>query len=155
MIYLTRATPEHITQMLGRIRQADIDEFAAGHSLTPERAMDIGLKISSHCWAGIWHGRAIAIAGLYPTSFVGDHAHPWMVGTRDLERPEVRRDFLELSRSMVRYMVSIYPNLDNWVDARNRLAVRWLKWLGFTMHAPEPYGPQGLPFLYFEMRRAA
>lgn len=152
MIWLTQATEKHIESMLGRIRQADIDEFAAGYSCTAEQGMLLGLKVSSHCWAGIWNGKVIAIAGLHPTSMVSDHAHPWMVGTRDIERPEVRRQFLEISRSVLAYMVTIYPNLENWVDARNRLAIRWLKWLGFKFDPPAPHGPQGLPFLRFEIR---
>ena len=153
MIWLVPAEPKHVEAMLGRIRQADIDEFAAGYSLTPEHAMRLGLKVSTHAWAGLWEDRVIAIAGLHPTSFVGDHAHPWMVGTRDLERPELTREFLEMSRSVLEYMVSIYPHLENWVDVRNRRAVRWLRWLGFTMHEPEPHGPYGLRFHRFEMGR--
>lgn len=152
MIYLTPATETHIEQMLGRIRQADIDEFAAGYSLTPEAGMRTGIKVSSHCWAGMWRNRPIAIAGMHAASMVGDHAHPWMVATRDIERPEVLRPFLEVSRGVVRYMASIYPVMDNWVDARNRKAIRWLKWLGFEMGEPEPFGPQGLPFRHFIWR---
>lgn len=155
MIWLVPASERHIEQMLGRIRQADIDEFDAGYSLTPERGMRVGLKVSSHCWAGLWDGKVLAVAGLCPTSFVGDHASPWMVGTRDLERPEVRREFLRVSKSVLSHMLSIYPHLENYVDTRNRLAVRWLKWLGFTMHDPEPHGPKGMPFHRFEIRRTA
>ena len=152
MIWLTLANEGHIEQMLGRVRQADIDEFAAGYSRTPEAAMRTGLKVSSHCWAGIWEGKVVAIAGLRPTSFLGDYANPWMVGTRDLERPEVRRQFLELSKSVLSYMLSLYPHLENWVDCRNRMAVRWLKWLGFTIYPAEAHGPQGMPFHRFELR---
>lgn len=155
MIYITPAETKHIEAMLGRIRQADYDEFAAGYSLTPERGLAIGLKVSTHCWAGIWDGKVIAIAGLNPISFLGDEAHPWMVGTRDLERPEIRREFLELSKSVLLHMLSIYPRLENWVDVRNRMAVRWLKWLGFTMHDPEPYGPKGMLFHRFELMSPA
>ena len=154
MIWLVPAEPKHVEAMLGRIRQADIDEFAAGYCMTPEKGMRLGLKVSTHAWAGVWNGKVIGIAGLHPTSFIGDHANPWMVGTRDLERPELTREFLELSRSVLEYMVSIYPHLENWVDVRNRRAVRWLRWLGFTMHEPEPHGPYGMMFHRFEMMRA-
>jgi hypothetical protein len=152
VIYLVRAEPKHIESMLGRIRQADRDEFAAGWSLTPEAGLRKGIHVSSHCWAGIWNGRVIAIAGLCPTSLVGDHAVPWMVGTYDLERPELRRKFLDVSKGVLAYMLTLYPHLENWVDARNRMAVRWLKWLGFTLDEPVPYGPMGLPFHHFEIR---
>ena len=154
MIYITQATQEHVRAMSGRIRQADIDEFEAGYSLTPEKAMKVGIMVSTHCWTGICDGRPVAMAGLFPVSFIGDTARPWMVGTRDLERPEVRRQFLLLSKSVLRYMASLYPNLENHVDARNKLAIRWLKWLGFTMHDPSPHGPLGMPFCHFELRSA-
>lgn len=155
MIYLVRAEPKHIESLLGRVRRADREELAAGYSLTPERALETGLKISSHCWAGMWQGRVIAIAGLYPTSFLGDHAHPWMIGSHDLERSELRRKFLDMSQAVLAHMLTLYPHLDNWVDARNRTAVRWLRWLGFQVDVPEPHGPLGMPFHHFEMKGAS
>ena len=39
----------------------------------------------------------------------------------------------------------------NYVDARHTDAIRWLKWLGFTLHPATPYGPFDLPFHKFTM----
>jgi len=46
-----------------------------------------------------------------------------------------------------------YSHLENWVDARNTKAINWLRWLGFTVHDPVPFGVAGLPFHRFDMRR--
>lgn len=153
MIHLEKANLDHVRAMSCKIRQADIDEFAAGYSKTPELAMIQGIGVSTHSWAGVCDGRVIAVAGLFPLSIMGDTARPWMVGSRDLEKPWVTRQFLQTSKHALRFMISLYPHLENYVDARNTVAIRWLKWLGFQFHDPQPYGPMGLPFHRFEMRR--
>ena len=49
-------------------------------------------------------------------------------------------------------MAGGYTWLVNWVDDRNTCAIRWLKWMGFTIHEPEPYGVANLPFRRFDMK---
>ena len=44
-----------------------------------------------------------------------------------------------------------FPYMFNYVDVRHKEAIRWLKWLGFTLNEPTPYGPFGLPFHKFHM----
>jgi hypothetical protein len=52
---------------------------------------------------------------------------------------------------MLARMRAAYPQLENHVDARNRRALRWLGWLGFTIEAPAPWGVEGRPFHRFWM----
>ena len=42
-----------------------------------------------------------------------------------------------------------FPNMRNFVDARNSASIAWLSKLGFTMGAPVERGPYGLPFIPF------
>ncbi len=51
-------------------------------------------------------------------------------------------------------MLDLFPHLQNYVDARNEISIRWLKWLGFRFDPkPVPYGIWGLPFLRFQMEK--
>jgi hypothetical protein len=59
---------------------------------------------------------------------------------------------LEHSRETIHLLRRVYGPLENWVDARNRLAIRWLRWCGFEIEAPAPYGPHELPFCRFSMK---
>jgi hypothetical protein len=50
-------------------------------------------------------------------------------------------------------MLSLFPVLENMVDARNTKSIKWLKRLGFTFGPPLPHPHSGLPFYPFEMRQ--
>lgn len=57
------------------------------------------------------------------------------------------------TKPFVARMFERYHKLTNWVDVRNAATIRWLSWCGFTIAETVPFGPQGLPFHRFEMRR--
>ena len=110
--------------------------------------MEIGMARGEECRTLLADGIPLCMFGITPiTSAVG---LPWMVGTLDLESH--RRFVLESSRPILEAFLDHWPYLVNWVDARNRKAVRWLAWLGFTVHPAKPHGMQGLPFHMFERR---
>ena len=144
------ATPEHVAEMSPNIRQADRDEVAASSNRTPEQALYEGLKRSDgYAWAGIADGEVVCIFGIAPMNILSDVGVPWMLGTPMIEK--YATVFLKRSKKYVRGMCIMYPKLMNYVDDRNDVAKQWLQWLGFTLHEPEPYGVNGLPFRRFEM----
>ncbi len=61
--------------------------------------------------------------------------------------------FLRYSRPMIEVMLAEFSHLENYVDARYKKCIRWLKWLGFVIHDAVPFGVQGLRFHKFEMRQ--
>lgn len=144
------AEEAHVDAMLGRIRQADIDELWASNRVTPEEALRAGLRLSTSVWTGMVDGRPICMFGVVPASLLGGVGVPWMIGTTDIERHQ--HAFLRRCRPHVAHMRRLYTHLANMVDARNRVAMRWLRWLGFRLGEPVPHGPDGLPFRPFEMR---
>ena len=95
-------------------------------------------------------GEVIALFGFVPVSALSGTAHPWLVGTPGLAR--VPGMLNRLSRSYCSAVLGEYPLLFNYVDARNIASIAWLKRLGFSVGAPEPFGVEGLPFHRFEMR---
>jgi hypothetical protein len=145
---IIQAQAEHVLAMRDRIRQADIDELWATSKSTPEVAMHNGLSMSSHVWVMTADGVPLCMFGVVPAS--ESIGVPWLVGTVDLERHAMA--FLRLSIKYVKRMSSTYNHLINFIDDRNVIAISWLKWLGFTMDEPAPFGPLGVMFRRFEMR---
>ncbi|HFL4765783.1 TPA: hypothetical protein ACG33R_001417 [Escherichia coli] len=145
------ATSAHIEEILARVRQADVEEFLATNGWSPRRVMEFGLKTSTFSCAGLINGRVITIFGVAPGSMIGGTGIPWLVGTDDLEK--YQRTFLRRCRKVVNAMLTVYPYLENYVDARNHVAKTWLKWLGFELEEAAPYGLHGLPFHRFHMER--
>ena len=74
---------------------------------------------------------------------------PWMFSTGDLG--EWRKTFHELALRFIAQWSKSHPMLVNYVDARNKVSIRWLRSLGFTIHPATPYGKHGEPFHRFEM----
>ena len=80
-----------------------------------------------------------------------DAASPWMLSSPVLRRHA--RFFARGSKIVVERWRWEHPVLLNHVDARHKVAVNWIKWLGFKLHDPEPHGPFGIPFIPFEATR--
>ncbi|MCM7687617.1 hypothetical protein M8S61_08175 [Enterobacter asburiae] len=145
------ATAEHIEAMLPNVRQADVDEFLATNGWIPRRVLETGLRTSTFCCAGLVNGEVVTIFGVAPASMIGGSGIPWLVGTDALEK--YQRTFLRRCGKVVNAMLTVYPYLENYIDARNHVARAWLNWLGFTIEEPKPYGIQRLPFHRFHMER--
>lgn len=55
---------------------------------------------------------------------------PWMLGNDRLLT--IPKDLVREGRIWIDYLNSIYPHLENWVDARNYVSIRWLSAMGFV-----------------------
>lgn len=146
-----KAEQAHIAEIAARCRPADVAELWASDRSTPAEALQKGLDTASAAWTGVVDGEPICMFGVTPWSILGAAGAPWMIGTT-LIKPNAR-PFLKESRRALEAMKEPYDLLLNFVDARHHEAVRWLRWLGFTIQEPVPYGPDGMPFHPFEWRR--
>lgn len=59
-------------------------------------------------------------------------------------------EFLRRSREWRNQLLQRYSTLTNFVDVRNEVSVRWLRWLGFKLSEPITY--RGHDFYVFELR---
>lgn len=144
------ARESHIERLLPRVRAADRAELWAGWRHTPEQSLRYGLKHSSHVWTGCIECEPVCMAGVVPGSILSGTGAPWLIGTEALI--EHQFTFLRCCRGQLARLQRVYQHLANHVAADNTAAVRWLTWLGFTVHAAAPFGPDGVPFRLFEWR---
>lgn len=137
-----------LQDLIARMRQADIDEVLAA-SGDIEASLVEGVRESVWLRAVDIDGQLACVFGLVALDgLLGTRAAPWLLGTVTLERhPAV---LLRHAPDYVAAMQSAYPHLLNFVDARNGKAVRFLRWLGFTLQPAQPYGVSGLPFHRFD-----
>ena len=67
-----------------------------------------------------------------------------------LEDTRDKRDFLRQSRIELKKVHKEFPVLFNYIDARNTVHLRWLKFMGFTIIKKlEIFGYEGRPFYEF------
>ncbi|MBX3503328.1 MAG: hypothetical protein KF889_28120 [Alphaproteobacteria bacterium] len=130
------------------MRAADIREIEAAIGVAPLPALLLSLARSTEAWAGTVDGEVACVFGVGPLSLLGGEGCPWLLGSDLVERNAVA--FARRNRAMVARWLRTYRVLRNHVDARNSQAIRWLRWLGFTIGPPAPYGVARLPFHPFE-----
>lgn len=136
--------------MAGNMRQADADEVKAQSGHTPAESLLKGFMCSDPCLSLISrHGTVIGMWGVVPQ---GDRVgRIWMLGTDAMFDDAIdRRTFLREAVKYVEELHQRYTVLFNEIDARNKVHMRWLRWMGFTFVRYRPnYGAEGRPFYEF------
>lgn len=135
--------------MAPRMREADRVEVWAASAATPLEALTTSLQRTPAALTGMVDGLPVCMFGVSPVTLLCGRGIPWLLGSEELPRYAV--PFLRRNRAYLAAMRERYSKLTNYVDARNALSIRWLKWMEFGIMSTEPYGPFGLPFHRFEM----
>lgn len=140
-----------VEAMKGRLRKSDIKEVWASHHHTPGEALRLSYELSSLCLTIEIEGIPGAMFGLVPQTLLSDSATIWLLSTDAVY--SVSKLFLKECRRFIQIMLKEYSLLENYVDARNTVSIRWLKWCGATIEEAHLYGVEQLPFHRFEFRR--
>lgn len=149
---IRQAKIDDVLAVANNMRWQDIAELQAmrGEDVSVSDTLFSAVRRSSHCWAAVKDDAVLAVFGIAPVSLLDGLGAPWLLATPNAER--FAGALVKQGREYISIMQRIYPRMVNFVDARNRKSIRWLKWLGFTIHDPVPMGVMQLPFHKFEMR---
>ena len=151
-VELKPATREDAAYIGERVRKADFDELVVQTMEHPYYTMIRGIEANPDKAVTGWiDGRPVCMWGVTSAGMILKVGIPWMVGTDHLDKDA--RVFLRRCRKPVMELLDGYDMLVNYVDARNTRAIEWLKFCGFTVDDPEPYGFTRMPFHKFWMRR--
>lgn len=144
------ATQAHVDALKGRLRKSDVEEIAASCGLSADLALQLSFQTSEASWAGLAFGRdVVAIFGVVRRGMFSTTGIPWMLGSDGLAPV-----WIEVGRRSKHYVLEMkarFDLLENHVDARQKVSIRWLKWCGFTLEPAKRWGVGGLPFHRFWM----
>ena len=147
MIEVVPAAAEHIAAIAADPRPADAAEIAASSGSSMEAALARGLASSTVAYTVLLDGKPVAMLGAVAYSAMAGIGIAWMLGSAALDCPAARRAIVRFGPAVLDHLRDHYPGmLFNAVDARNRRALRFLKWLGFTVMDPQPTGRDGAMF---------
>jgi hypothetical protein len=132
------ATEEDVEFLATRLRKMDLKEIAAGSGRFPRAVLRSGLRTSVFCRVGLADGEPICIYGVRAASALSVEAIVWMLGTDQLHKHAMK--FGRECGIQVKEMLKDFKVILNYCHAENKLTIRWLKWLGFTLNKPKPYG---------------
>lgn len=145
------AVMDDVVLIADHVREADaLEAKAQGFGIEPGLARCLAL--SPKAWLFTINGEPAALMGVAPASVLSGVGVPWMIATDVVDRYPVT--FLRNCRLLLPSVLGVYQHLVNFVDDRNTRSQRFLAALGFTLSKPVPFGPHGLPFRRFELRRA-
>lgn len=146
------AEQEHLDHLAAHMREEDRLEVWRAHRHTPAEALRVSEAVSRDTFAGLADGECMCVFGVGEVSFISLDGSPWLLGHEDL--PKHARPFLKMSRAYIDDIKWSYRRLVNFADAGNTQSLKWLKWMGFTIHPAKPFGHERAPFHKFEWVRA-
>ncbi len=136
-----------------RLRQADRAEIMAAGGAEPLFALQRGFEASEDPMTVVLAGRPIAMFGVITIGWFENgwrDGSPWLLGSDEVQTNYF--EFARRSREEFERVRAPWARLTNWIDDRNTLHKRWLRWLGFEFVELDPtYGVGRLPFWRFEL----
>lgn len=153
MILVRPAIIEDADELAPRLRAADVQEIKANLGEPPLIVLESGIASSDPCYAAVnEEDKVLALFGVVPDSRTDDVGMIWLLGSNELLTHSVY--FLRHCRKWVEKLHEQYRVLWNYVDARNEIHIRWLKWCDFTvLELIERHGVEQRPFYEFTKER--
>lgn len=150
-VVVRRSKSSDVNRLAPRLRKSDVEEIWASNHIKPYEALREGLDSSLFCLSVEDRGEVVCMFGINPLSVVGDKAVVWMLASDGLDKIKIK--FLKHSKEFVNMMLSFYPYLFNYVDARNAKSIEWLKFCGAKIEEAKPFGVENSLFHYFSFER--
>jgi len=143
------ATMDHAHFVAENLCDADRAELQASSTKSAHESLIFSLINSIEPMTAMVDDEPILIFGAAAVSSIAPVGHPWMLTTKRAHDYPVWLG--KTSKKLFLGVCSPFSYVFNYVDSRHTTAVKWLKWLGFNVLDPEPWGPIGVPFHKFEM----
>lgn len=144
------ATSAHCAALAPLLRPEDVAEAEAmmDSYAGPLDCLTRSVAMSKASWAAVAGSRVVAMFGVVPfetQALEPPSALIWFVTGNGF--PAHALSFSKAVRRLILpALLEQYGALSNFVDARYEAAVRFARWLGFTVGEAVPFGPRGLLF---------
>lgn len=112
-------------------------------------ALAKSLRMSFRTRAAYADGRLVCVWGISSRTALATTGTPWLLATTEINRPEVRREFLRRGADEMAKLTQGYSHGWNLVHESNRVAIRWLRFMGFDFPG-DAVSLKGEPFLLFQ-----
>lgn len=141
------ATMKDVPVIEAIARTADIQEIHAAVGSTVAESIMFALDFSDFARVVEVKEGPLCVFGICAVSSLTGVGVPWLISTSLIEQYQFQ--FARACRPYWWDACRNYDQLFNYVDERYVVSQRWLRWMGFTLDAPAPYGPMDLPFRRF------
>ncbi len=146
-IEIRKCTGRDIKAMKGKLRKEDCVELEKATGGSPYKALVLSYRFSEKSWVGIVDGEIACAWGVSKQSLLGNRGTIWLLST-DVMGSIPLQAAIHTKRELKK-IEKDYGYLENYVDATYVKCIRWLKWLGFTIEEPKPWGRKKELFCHF------
>jgi len=148
--HVVSATKEHCELLAPRLRVIDKQEIFYAGGLRPKQALEYSLENSLDAITVKYEGSDIPIlmAGISNNlGLMDDRKNIWLLASDEINNISFK--FLKQCNN---YMLLLAKGnkVCNHVMEGNNITLKWLKWLGFTIYEPKPFGLYDKRFHYIE-----
>lgn len=151
MVNFRKPTPEAIKFIADNMRKEDAAEVWASGRYTPLEALELSMSRSHMSVIVYDDDTPLTALGLVLRGFLTGIGVPWLLSAEQALKH--KREFLKLSPPIIEEMLDICPKLVNHVHIDNKMTIRWLRWMGFTIDDPAPLRTTDELFCKFHMER--
>ena len=148
-VLVRRTRIEDVEYLIENLREADKIEIQTANGRPYFETIIRAMEFGDESWSAFADDELVAVFGVHINSIVTGSAIPWLLSTKNIYK--YKKEFFKYSKPIFKKLIVDVDYMMNYVDDRNVLAKRWLKWLGFKFDDPIPYGPYQLPFRKFTM----
>jgi len=149
MAYVRIAKLRDALELAPILRKADLAELAASTTASPLQCLVEPFtddKAQNYSMVGD-DEEIVGMFGVRPAPEISNGI-VWMLTSEKVYAKHVAQ-FVRECRPYTAILNAQYNRIYNYVDARNKKAIRWLKFVGFTIDkTPYPVGPDNTPFLF-------
>jgi hypothetical protein len=150
-IEITWPTQDHADHIAEHLRDIDKIEAWAMHRLSPVMAVNGSIFLSEYSYTVLADDEPILVFGVQQESLLSDTGVVWLLATDGISK--IKKSFVKQCQKVFLDLIQEYQMVYNYVYTENKIALRWLKWLGFEIHEPKMVGAMGIKFHRVEYRR--
>ena len=151
MIHFKKPTYTMLESIAADMRDEDAAEVWASHHYTPLESLVKGMAVTDFSLVVMYDEVPLVVIGLVKRDLLSGTGLIWMLGSNAALKH--KREFFTLTGPIMDEMLTICPRLCNMVHSKNTKSIQWLKWLGFNIEEPVPYGAEQEPFHPFYLER--
>lgn len=156
-VLIRLATDEDAAALAASMRMIDRMEMSvmSGRDDTEadryDQLCDLIARSGGKAAAAFIDGEIFGLFGVVRRTAMSQEGHPWMLCSGLIETRELQVAFgRRCKRAFEETIPPVVKRLFNYVAVENEIALRWLSWMGFTVH-PEIYEHNGALWRRFDM----
>ena len=134
---------EDVEYLAPRLRFEDKREILSATGLTPYEGLFFSYQNSTASFT-IVNSKNIPVSIFGINRINNSLSTIWLMATDGLK--EIEKPFLKQNKQLINFLAKKYKILWNFVDCRNELHIKWLRWCGFKFLRKTNYGVLNQPF---------